>query len=99
MDHYGIRVVVNLPLKSYLDHRIHYVSNHNSKSPEQIVEYGISQCSIPGPLFFLIYANDIPSCLETIPSFFADDTALLITGKTSTKEQVMANSELEWVSQ
>ena len=75
LDYYGIRGVANL-LKSYLNDRKQYVLIDNQKSSEKIIEYGIPQGSILGPLLFLIYVNDLPSCPETVRRFFADDTAL-----------------------
>jgi len=51
---------------------------------------------------FLTYINDLPSCLQTVPRFFADDTALLITAKTLLDMEALANSELcnvyKWMS-
>ena len=40
---------------------------------------GVLQRSIPGPLFFLIYVNDLSKNLSSITKLFADDTALQIT--------------------
>ena len=40
------------------------------------VEVGLHQGSILGPLFFLIYINDLPDGLTASPKLFADDTSL-----------------------
>jgi hypothetical protein len=67
---------VNL-LSSYLTNRSQMccVDGHFS-SPSEI-NYGIPQCSILGPLLFLIYVNDLPNCVENSNiRMFADDTTL-----------------------
>ena len=40
------------------------------------VEAGVPQGSIFGPLFFLIYINELSDGLTSNPKFFADDTSL-----------------------
>ena len=50
-------------------------------------------------LLFLIYVNDLPSCLKTVPRFFADDTALLIDSNNKTELQTLTNTELANIKQ
>ena len=52
LHHYGIRDVANLLHKSYSTDQKQYVSNAAKRSSERIIEYGIPQGSILGPLLF-----------------------------------------------
>ena len=99
LENYGIRGVANDLIESYLEKRKKFVSIANFNSSDLVIEYGVPQGSILGPLLFLIYINDLPSCLQFLPRFFADDTALLITGKTLKDIQCQANLELSNVLQ
>ena len=75
-----------------------YVSINNIKSSNKIINNGIPQGSIIGPLLFLIYNNNFPTSLLIISKLFADDTALLIPGKLIKIKYILANSELAKVS-
>ena len=92
LEYYGIRGVANSLICSYLRNRKQYVSIYNKRSSEKLVEYGISQGSKLGPLLFLIYVNDLPSAMQTVPRFFADDTALLTTENNVDNLQQLANN-------
>ena len=40
------------------------------------IKAGVSQGSILGPLFFLLYINDLTENLDSNPKLFVDDTSL-----------------------
>ena len=73
----GIRGISLMWFESYLSQRTQYVEVHNSKSSHQTITTGVHQGSIPGPVFFVIYMNDMPlstKLFRFIP--YADDTTL-----------------------
>ena len=64
---------------SYLLGRTQQVSIRNSLSESEMVSCGVPQGSILGPLFFLIFINDLPLSLETSitsVNLYADDTTI-----------------------
>jgi len=51
---------------------------YDNKSLQLEVLNGVPQGFILGPILFLLYINDLPNSLQSIPRFFADDTACCI---------------------
>ena len=43
------------------------------KSDWRDVTSGIPQCSVLGPVLFLVFINDFPDVIEVFPKLFADD--------------------------
>ena len=75
LERYGVR---GLPLKwlaSYLRDRRQRVTLNGYSSSERLINVGIPQGSILGPLLFLIYINDLPNASPIFLSvLYANDT-------------------------
>ena len=63
-------------IKSFLKNRSQRVVLNGQSSVWKSVTAGVLQSSVLGPLFFLIYINDLPLGLTTNVKLFADDISL-----------------------
>ena len=99
LTNYGIRGLTNDWLKSYLCDRQQRVLFNNTLSSPETVSCGVPQGSILGPLLFLLYINDLPSC-TSIPHFvlFADDTNILFSHQDPKALETQVNNELKHIS-
>ena len=61
---------------SYLSNRLQRVVVDGQCSSWRIVNAGVPQGSVLGPLLFLVYINDITNVVQTDIRLFADDTTL-----------------------
>ena len=59
--------------------------NHECYSAVEDISVGVPQWSVLGPLFFILYVNDIIGCTESSIEFilFADDTNIFIYAPTT----------------
>ena len=62
--------------QNYLSDRKQRVVLNGSYSDLSSVESGVPQGSVPGPLLFLVYINDLERNIKSNVKFFADDTML-----------------------
>ena len=73
-------------LGSYLEGRAQYVVYGGHESDRGQVECGVPQGSILGPLFFIIYVNDMVGACEGLELvLFADDTNIFAEGSDPTE--------------
>ena len=95
LNHYGIRGIANDWFSSHLSNRKQYVSINGHNSNEACMPYGVPQGSVLGPLLFLIYINDLHKAINYSKTrHFADDTNLIIKGKSPKKLQKQLNLDL-----
>ena len=85
LNHYGIRGIALELICDYLLNRKQFVFYDNdcySISPD--ISIGVPQGSVLGPLFFIIYVNDIISCMDDSSKIilFADDTNIFVSAST-----------------
>ncbi len=98
MEKIGIRNTELLWFRNYLSNRTQYVTISGVDSSEKIINIGVPQGSILGPLLFLIYINDLPNCTSLYCLLFADDTTLLDSDDDINTLFQRVNSELYNIS-
>ena len=75
LEECGITGTANQWITDYSGDRIQFVQIDDSKSDALRQICGIPQGSMLGPLFFIIFVNDLPACSNELKFIsFADDT-------------------------
>ena len=93
---YGIRGVALKLIISYFTNRKQYVHINGYSSSFKIIDIGIGQGTVLGPLFFLIFINDLPNISQNFRTIlYADDSTFSFRGKDINSLAVTCNSELQ----
>jgi hypothetical protein len=81
LEFYGVEGKFNALIESYLTGRYQRVELGNITSNWEVIKCGVPQGSILGPLFFLIYINNLPKIINKDNNMvlFADDMNIIIT--------------------
>ena len=96
LEHYGIRGIPLSLLRSYLSNRQQVTNFNGTKSDLLSVLYGVPQGSVLGPLFFILYINDIINCSKHGHFvMFADDTNIFVAGNSENEAYIKADEVLK----
>ena len=96
---YGISGSLLLLIKSFLQGRSQRVVIDGLSSEWTEITAGVPQGSILGPLFFLIYINDLPNGLISKIKIFADDSSLFSLVLNQIQSSIELNRDLQSISE
>ena len=92
---YGVRGRSQEWFESYFSNRKQVCAVNGKLSDGKEIHCGVPQGPNLGPFLFLLYINDLSSCLETTNArLFADDTTLSATGLTVDETETKLNHDL-----
>ena len=100
LEHYGFRGTFLTFLMSFIRNRKYFVNVNGHNSDIKVVNIGVAQGSTLGPMFFLLFVNDMRACstlLELIQ--FADDTTLIFSCKDFIQLKDTLESEVKKVTE
>ena len=95
---YGLQKDFLTWTESYLTNRYQAVWIDHTTSEFLPLDVGVPQGSNLGPLFFLIFVNDLSFLLTCDVEQYADDTTLTVTGKTTEAIEKVLEGNCEVVS-
>ena len=96
LEYYGIRDAALQWIKSYFSYRYQFVQFNQTCSPMQTIKCGVPQGSILGPLFFILYINDLQNASELVELLlFADDTSIFYSHSNPNTLEFVLNNEIK----
>ena len=78
---FGIKGTVLAWLRSYLTSRKQFIDVNKCKSSQRLLERGVQQGSVLGPLLYLLYTSPLADIIKRYNleyHFYADDTQLYV---------------------
>ena len=85
-------------IKNFLSNRFQRVVLNGQTSEWEKNNAGAPQGSILGPLFLLIYINDLTDGIPSIVKLFADDTSLFLIVQNKNNSALQLNNDLDKIS-
>ena len=95
-----MRGITNEWFASYLNNRKQFVSIGGHISSTQVIQTGVPQGSVLGPLLFLLNINDLNKSIKNSRAYhFADDTNILLSNKSLEPLAKKMNQDLKKLTQ
>ena len=98
LEFYGIRGLCNDCFRYHLADRQQIVKYNSTYFENKSIKCGVPQGSVPRPLPFLLYVNDIHTCSNLLSFIlFVDNINLFISGKNIGELETLVNREMKRV--